>query len=133
MALPTATPGKSCTSIDGLRFGFGLRLPSAILEVTDELLLLRRLDGNHAHAALDASLSLGVDVLELGAMVRVPGAFDGFVANRQTRRACHRDHTAVAPCISVGTCPEPPGSLVQRRLQQATLLSNQLLRVHRRT
>jgi len=61
--------------VDVHQFGFALRLPlaSRVLEVADELLLLR-VDGDDRDAPLDAVLSLGVDVLELRVAIRMLGA-----------------------------------------------------------
>src|SRR5688572_16782647 len=54
------------------QLGLAGRLPltAAVLEVADQLLLLR-VDGNHGHAALDAALCLGIDMLELGVAIGV--------------------------------------------------------------
>jgi len=50
-------------------------------------------------------------------------------ADCETRRAplCH---AAVAQRVSLSACPKTATTLVQRRLQKAPRLTNQLLRVH---
>ncbi len=72
--MPFASDGKSWTSTVGL--ALRLRLLACVLEVAD-LLLLRRVDGDHRHVAFDAVLRLGVDVLELRIAIGMLRAFDG--------------------------------------------------------
>src|SRR5690606_12236879 len=62
------------------QFWFTLRLPltAAILEVANQLFLLR-IDGDHRNAPLDAALCLGVDVFELCVAVHMLSAFNGLV------------------------------------------------------
>src|SRR5450432_688024 len=66
--------------VDIYQFRLALRLPLAapVLEVADQLLLLR-VDGDDRHAALDAVLGLGVDVLELRVAIGMLLALDGLV------------------------------------------------------
>jgi hypothetical protein len=51
--------------VDQLGLTSRLPLTAAVLEVADQLLLLR-IDGNYRDFALNAVLGLGVDVFELG-------------------------------------------------------------------
>src|SRR4051812_40181152 len=69
-------------NIDPLGRALGLPLASAVLEVPDQLLLLG-VDGDDRHAALDAILRLGVDVLKLRVAIRVLRALDGLVRRLQ--------------------------------------------------
>jgi len=62
---------------------YGLPLTSAVLEVADQLLLLR-VDGDHRDAALDASFRLGINVLELSVAIRMLRALDCLVGRLQT-------------------------------------------------
>ena len=79
--MPTASLGKSWTSTCS---GSPLRLPlpSRVLEVADQLLLLG-VDGDDRHAPLDAVLRLGVDVLELRVAIGMLRALDGLVRRLQ--------------------------------------------------
>ena len=71
--------------MDVNQFGLALRLPftATILEVTDQLFLLR-IDRDHRNAALDATLCLGVDVLELCVAIWMLNAFNGLVRCLET-------------------------------------------------
>src|SRR5690606_11260065 len=71
--------------MDVHQFGLTLRLPftATILEVTDQLFFLR-IDRDHRNAALDATLCLGVDVLELCVAIWMLNAFNGLVRCLET-------------------------------------------------
>src|SRR5215208_4993587 len=70
--------------VDVHQLGLALRLPlaSSVLEVADQLLLLR-VDRDDGNTSLDAALRLGVDVLELSVPIGMLGAFDGLVRRLQ--------------------------------------------------
>ncbi len=64
--------------VDKLGFALGMPLSPAILEVSDEFLLLG-VDGDHGDTTLEAPLGCRVDVLELRVSIRVLRAFNRLV------------------------------------------------------
>lgn len=70
--------GREVVDVHQLRITLRLPLTSAVLEVANQLLLLR-VDGDHRYAAIDAVLRLGVDVLELRVPIRMLRALDRLV------------------------------------------------------
>jgi hypothetical protein len=89
---------------DLLEFATRLPFPPAILEVSDEFLLLR-IDGNHGLATLLKTQNNGVDVLEVGIAVGVARAFSGLAVAPQTVPARLK---ADAPWCE-GSLDVPPG------------------------
>ena len=74
---PTSDRGvREIVDIDELGFVLRLPLDSGVLEVSDELLLLR-VDGDERRTVFEGDLRLRVDVLELRIAVGMLLAFDG--------------------------------------------------------
>src|SRR5690606_2080830 len=73
---------RKVVHVDKFWLAFGLPFASTVLEVADELLLLR-VDGNYRSSLADVRLSLGVDVLELRIAIRVLGSLHRLVGRLQ--------------------------------------------------